>query len=338
MPICIECCYPVPELYHVLRSHKSAAPTPKPSSPNPANSQKLTSDTPKLGESKSKAGSGRDVRLTQCPRCKRFADKYVEHDYVVLFIDLVLVKPQVYRHLLFNRLCRDDDKLDPSILRLGTLLLLFDVYLTWSHIESLIESLPPSLTSKSPIPKLPILLQYVFYLFFCAITTSSQHFVIRSLARVWKVGGYPEEEDRGQDSPKTSSRNDASSSLAPPKKPTPNAISTALFVSSCMSLFPILMVVWKYDETPDTSIATPQSPSTRSKLSFTSSFLFGQGPGVDWVRRGVSWAVAVQNLEALRILLGCGYWRAGGLVATGGLVRWTVKNAILGAAGLEFAA
>lgn len=35
------------------------------------------------------------MRLTQCPRCKRFADKYVEHDFVVLFIDLVLVKPQV---------------------------------------------------------------------------------------------------------------------------------------------------------------------------------------------------------------------------------------------------
>ena len=49
-------------------------------------------------ENKSKArikGIGSDVRLTQCPRCKRFADKYVEHDFVVLFIDLVLVKPQV---------------------------------------------------------------------------------------------------------------------------------------------------------------------------------------------------------------------------------------------------
>ena len=46
-------------------------------------------------EKKSRGGGvGSDVRLTQCPRCKRFADKYVEHDYVVLFIDLVLVKPQ----------------------------------------------------------------------------------------------------------------------------------------------------------------------------------------------------------------------------------------------------
>jgi hypothetical protein len=35
------------------------------------------------------------VRLTQCPRCQRFADKYVEYDFVVIFIDLVLIKPQV---------------------------------------------------------------------------------------------------------------------------------------------------------------------------------------------------------------------------------------------------
>lgn len=35
------------------------------------------------------------MRLTQCPRCQRFADKYVEYDFVVIFIDLVLIKPQV---------------------------------------------------------------------------------------------------------------------------------------------------------------------------------------------------------------------------------------------------
>ncbi len=43
---------------------------------------------------------GKGVRLTQCPRCKRFADKYVEHDLVVLFIDLVLIKPQVSAAML----------------------------------------------------------------------------------------------------------------------------------------------------------------------------------------------------------------------------------------------
>lgn len=62
--ICIECSYPVQSLYTAYSS---------------ADDKSL----------------GRGVRLTQCPRCKRFADKYVEHDFVVLFIDMVLIKPQV---------------------------------------------------------------------------------------------------------------------------------------------------------------------------------------------------------------------------------------------------
>ena len=64
MPICIECRYPIPTLYTTYSK---------------ADDKTL----------------GKGVRLTQCPRCKRFADKYVEHDFVVLFIDLVLIKPQV---------------------------------------------------------------------------------------------------------------------------------------------------------------------------------------------------------------------------------------------------
>lgn len=103
MPICIECCCPVSQLYHVLHSGnpKSAAPTPKPSISNLAglpSPHKPNTNAHKAPETKTKpknTGIGSDVRLMQCPRCKRFADKYVEHDFVVLFIDLVLVKPQV---------------------------------------------------------------------------------------------------------------------------------------------------------------------------------------------------------------------------------------------------
>lgn len=56
--------------------------------------------------------SGNNIRLTVCKNCGRFCDKYVEHDYIVLFIDLVLIKPQVYRHLLHNTLMRDRDQFD----------------------------------------------------------------------------------------------------------------------------------------------------------------------------------------------------------------------------------
>lgn len=73
MPICIECRYPVSTLYITYSKADDKA-------------------------------LGKGVRLTQCPRCKRFADKYVEHDFVVLFIDLVLIKPQVSASITWEML------------------------------------------------------------------------------------------------------------------------------------------------------------------------------------------------------------------------------------------
>lgn len=64
MPICIECRYPVKTLY-----------------------------TEYSGADDRSTGHG--VRLTVCRNCGRFCDKYVEHDFVVIFIDMVLIKPQV---------------------------------------------------------------------------------------------------------------------------------------------------------------------------------------------------------------------------------------------------
>ena len=45
-------------------------------------------------------------------RCSQFADRYVEYEFVVIFIDMVLHKPQVYRHLLFNRINYFDSGFD----------------------------------------------------------------------------------------------------------------------------------------------------------------------------------------------------------------------------------
>ena len=64
MPICIECRHPVKTLW----TQYSGA-----------------------GDK----SSGHNIRLTVCRNCGHFCDKYVEHDFVVLFIDLVLIKPQV---------------------------------------------------------------------------------------------------------------------------------------------------------------------------------------------------------------------------------------------------
>lgn len=101
MPICIHCSTPIPHLY--------------------------TS----YGKADDRS-AGRGVRLTQCPVCKSFADKYIELDYVLLFIDLVLLRPEVYRHLRYNRLERADSQLDTrSIVRLGFVVLLVSAYVVW---------------------------------------------------------------------------------------------------------------------------------------------------------------------------------------------------------------
>ncbi|MCJ1312779.1 sterol homeostasis protein [Agyrium rufum] len=350
MPICIECRYPVPQLSHG-GSHKKPLTTvysgdggnnsktrenggdAASSSTNRTgikapDTRRSNATGPRAGgEASKRTSNDSDVRLTQCPRCKRFADKYVEHDFVVLFIDLV------YRHLLFNRLAREDEEFDPRITRLGLLLLLFEVYITWSHIEAL----PPDQISSSPIPHLPIVLQYAFYLIQCVLSTLAQHLTIRALTKIIvplrttklsttggsrtpssepsetsisgaeDVGGMGGGNTHGFTSATSGLHTNANQNASPSLRvsdPRPTAISTAIFVSSCMKLFPILMVVWKYEDTG------------------------GQ------VARGVEWAVAVQNLEALSILLGCSYLQAGALVAAGAAAKVFMGRLLLGLVGL----
>ncbi|KAI8951045.1 Arv1-like family-domain-containing protein [Xylaria longipes] len=251
MPICIECRHPVRTLW----TQYSGA-----------------------GDASS------NIRLTVCRNCGRFCDKYVEHDFVVLFIDLVLIKPQVYRHLLHNTLMRDRDKFDPSIIRLGTLLLLFDVYLTWARIEK--QDSGAASTGGSNLGALarqPIVFQYLFFLILCTFSTLAFHLSIRFL---------------------TSS---PASPLALlrllPTYTRPNSVSTALLVSSSTKLFPILMVIWDYD--------------------------------VPAAARSLGWAVVANNVEALEILLDCGYGVAVVLAAAGAVARWLVGRAVLWCVGLH---
>ncbi|KAL3276371.1 hypothetical protein HHI36_011755 [Cryptolaemus montrouzieri] len=42
------------------------------------------------------------LKLTNCEKCHRIADKYVEYDVIILIIDLILLQQKAYRHILFN--------------------------------------------------------------------------------------------------------------------------------------------------------------------------------------------------------------------------------------------
>lgn len=224
--------------------------------------------------------SGHGVRLTVCHNCGRFCDKYVEHDYVVLFIDLVLIKPQVYRHLLHNTFMREEDRFDPSIIRLGILLLLFDVYLTWARIEKQTSSSVATsydTTNFLRLAQKPIVFQYLFFLILCAISTLAFHLSIRFLTSslyspLVKLGLLP-------------------------RYSRPNSVSTALLVSSSTKLFPILMVIWEYD--------------------------------IPAAARSLGWAVVANNVEALKILLDCGYGTAAIIAAFGVITRTIIGRGIL---------
>ncbi|KAI9728245.1 MAG: sterol homeostasis protein [Cirrosporium novae-zelandiae] len=187
MPICIECSYPVSNLFTVYSK----------------------ADDHSLGDG---------VSLTKCPCCKRVADKYVEHDFVMLFIDLILMKPQVYRHLLFNRLTPASlSGFHPSINKLAILLLLFDAYLIWARIEKTWTS------SMSPLMNRSIIEQYIFFLTLSTVSTLLHHISVRLLVRVLLPSDATTSEDRG------------------------NRISAALLISSFAKFFTIVTMIWDYD-------------------------------------------------------------------------------------------
>ncbi|OAA46376.1 Arv1 protein [Metarhizium rileyi] len=251
MPICIECGHPVKTLWTKYSGAGDQS-------------------------------SGHNIRLTVCRNCGRFCDKYVEYDFVVLFIDLVLIKPQVYRHLLHNTLMRDGDRFDPSIIRLGVLLLLFDVYLTWERIEKqTIPTIFPGGGNLGNLAQRPIVVQYLFFLILCTFSTLAFHLSIRFL---------------------TCSPYSPLNALGLPRHARPNSVSTALLLSSYTKLFPILMVIWKYD--------------------------------VPAAARPLGWAVVANNIEALRILLDCKYYTACVLAIAGAASRWLAGRFVLITAGL----
>uniref|UniRef100_A0A914QR57 Protein ARV n=1 Tax=Panagrolaimus davidi TaxID=227884 RepID=A0A914QR57_9BILA len=73
------------------------------------------------------------IRITECSKCKKIADKYIEYDTVLIFNDLFLQYSAAYRHLLLNTNFE-------SYARIGMLFILADAYNKWilrqTHLQS----------------------------------------------------------------------------------------------------------------------------------------------------------------------------------------------------------
>ncbi|KAI8066861.1 Arv1-like family-domain-containing protein [Gongronella butleri] len=158
---------------------------------------------------------GKDnIRLTSCDRCQQFADKYIEHDFVIIFIDMLLLKPQVYRHLLFNRISQKGKGIESNVLRFAILLILFEVYIKWFRLEQCCTH------SDSAFVQRPLYYQYIYILSLCVLEFAVFHLSICLFIRV----------------------------LLRHRAIRFNYVSMALVISSFGKMLLILMVIWNYEQ------------------------------------------------------------------------------------------
>lgn len=191
--------------------------------------------------------SNRHIQLTQCKRCHKPVDKYVERDNVILFIDLLLLKPGAYRHLVFNSLESNLDKyidMDSEINgtmmnnlscwwnkfdllnRLWILLITFEIYLKCATEESRYSQLWKS-AAKSNIPLDLIHLrsaqfQYIYFTLYSLLDILLFHNLIQYAVIVFYNWGHD-------------------------IKYAKQVVSYTILLSYGAKIFPVLMLIWPYD-------------------------------------------------------------------------------------------
>uniref|UniRef100_A0A0L0P7Q9 Protein ARV n=1 Tax=Candidozyma auris TaxID=498019 RepID=A0A0L0P7Q9_CANAR len=177
------------------------------------------------------------IQMTVCPKCGKLADKYIEFDYVILFLDVLLLKPQAYRHLAFNVVEESlffitDDipffERYKKLLRYATLTILFEVYLNWAYEErNDIHSVIVAQILQKPIP-----LQYMFFIFQQLAERIVLCVLIDKLLRTFAGWGrnpnrnLPEKFHRGY---------------------FVSVLLLTVFMSLSIKCIPIIMLIWPYD-------------------------------------------------------------------------------------------
>lgn len=239
------------------------------------------------------------IKLTDCTQCFKTADKYVEFDSVILFIDVLLMKPQAYKHMVFN-LMSDDYDLNKEakseecrgynplslwlrrnkVQRIRVLAVLFEIYLIWAYAEKnhYHEKFHNPFLITSAILDRHVIAQYLLFAVQCIcndiITHSvAQYFIFNQLH--WE--------------PKSSGKETT--------KYFKDALSLAIIISGGTKLFPILMLIWPYDDVAITNVIN---------------------------------SVANINLvESLKVITGCSYLQASWVFASITLVKLVVTKSIL---------
>lgn len=195
------------------------------------------------------------IKLCICPKCGCVVDKYVEYDNVILFIDVMLMKPQAYRHLAFNltetellkhTVSSNGDPVEGGIgspfsfivdlirkysqvLRLMLIMILFEVYLAWAHEE---KDGHNSLMVNYILGR-DMWEQYLFFFARVVLEKTVMNYLLDFLFYRYHNWGKQENKNIGRGHLRSYYR---------------YVLLVTISTSSGMKLFPILMLIWPYDE------------------------------------------------------------------------------------------
>lgn len=180
------------------------------------------------------------IKLTVCPECGKLADKYIEFDNVLLFLDVLLLKPQAYRHVAYNLVEKAifgqvETEFEPAsppkyrrITRYFVLSILFEVYLKWAYEEKskYHSTMMTMILSKSD------LWQYVFFIALLVLERVTLCGLLFGL--FWKVLQWGHVPNRNL--PDNYQRLYYACVLI-----------LAVFMSLIVKCLPIIMLIWPYD-------------------------------------------------------------------------------------------
>lgn len=205
--------------------------------------------------------SNNHIQLTECNNCHDVVDKYIEIDNVLLSIDLLLLKPEAYRHLVYNSLESNLDKYtswvsintknswrDNSMIliknvktwclkydmmnRLWFLLFTFETYLKWVSEENkykstkvvipLTNSTVYDRTVMERIYKFSPLNQYLYFALYSVLDISLFHYLLQYSIISFLHWGKSQKHAK-------------------------SIISYTILLSYGAKIFPVLMLIWPYD-------------------------------------------------------------------------------------------
>jgi len=76
------------------------------------------------------------IRLSRCAACHNIGDRYVELEFNVKLLDLIMHKQPVYRHFIFNNIPHYEKGINPALAKLLVIYFVLDVYMTVFQFQS----------------------------------------------------------------------------------------------------------------------------------------------------------------------------------------------------------